>query len=176
VLSVGAWLAQPGGESNYEAALRAGKDCCKAQQLASLQFDDWAAQLMVLDLYKARSSAQEMLQRALACNDPDRLDEANVALSNTLFWLGDCEEAFAVLSRAGILAGFSGGRVGLQGFDLNERFSIIIILLSDLDVVVAKATEVGLRHCAKTARNPSCWAAQDSSMSPLAYPMRLARC
>jgi DNA-binding NtrC family response regulator len=111
------WLS-PDARLCDQAALERGSGVCDAIEMASLQFGVWSTQLMVLDLAHARSTAQEMVRRAQASGMPDMLDEAQVALSNTLFWLGDCEESLATLMRAGFAADWSRERIGMQGFDL----------------------------------------------------------
>jgi DNA-binding NtrC family response regulator len=102
-----------------EAAFEAGKDCCDALELSRLQFGIWVSQLMTLELGKARATAQEMMQRAHKIAQPAALDEAHVVLANTLFWLGDCEEAIACLGRGNLLGiQRASEHIGVQGFDL----------------------------------------------------------
>lgn len=116
--SVNGWLCGE-AQSCYEAALRHGQDCCEPVELATLQFGIWVTQLMTLELGAARATAQHMMQRAQSMTSPAALDEAHVALANTLFWLGDSEETLACLARGGLLnAGAGPERLGLQGFDL----------------------------------------------------------
>ncbi|MBB3104371.1 sigma-54-dependent transcriptional regulator [Azomonas macrocytogenes] len=117
--SVNGWLCTEACAC-YEAALQAGEGLGDGVELASMQFGIWATQLMTLELSKARATAQNMLQRAHDLGSPAALDEAHVAMANTLFWLGDCEEAIACLARGGLLQGGENDeRSGLQGFDLN---------------------------------------------------------
>lgn len=102
-----------------EAAFEAGKDCCDALELSRLQFGIWVSQLMTLELGKARATAQEMVQRAHKIALPSALDEAHIALANTLFWLGDSEEAIACLGRGNLLGILRHSEhIGVQGFDL----------------------------------------------------------
>lgn len=104
----------------YEAALKVGEGLCGSTELASMQFGVWSTQLMTLELGRARATAQDMLQRARDLGSPAALDEAHLAMANTLFWLGDCAETLACLARGGLLQGGRGGeRGGLQGFDLS---------------------------------------------------------
>lgn len=104
----------------HEAALQAGEGLNRDAELVSMQFGIWVAQLMTLELGRARATAQDMLQRARDIGSQAALDEAQVAMANTLFWLGDYEEALACLARGGLLQGGEGeARKGLQGFDLS---------------------------------------------------------
>ncbi|AXF23947.1 sigma-54-dependent Fis family transcriptional regulator [Burkholderia pyrrocinia] len=103
----------------YKAALSIGDGVCDACELAAVQFGIWTTQLVTLQLSKARATAQELLQRAHAMGDRAALDEAHVALANTLFWLGDSEEALASLSRGGLRSiGRADRRLGAQGVDV----------------------------------------------------------
>ena len=116
--SVNGWLCAEACAC-YEAALQAGEGLGYGSELASMQFGIWVTQLMTLELGRARATAQDMLQRARDLGSPAALDEAHVAMANTLFWLGDCEEALACLARGGLLQGGEDeARSGLQGFDL----------------------------------------------------------
>ena len=104
----------------YEEAIKVGDGLCSAEELAAMRFGIWITQLMTLDLGKARASAQEMLLRAQDIGSLAALDEAHVAMTNTLFWLGDSEEALACLGRGALLSGGRNApRSGLQGFDLS---------------------------------------------------------
>nr|WP_269112410.1 sigma-54 dependent transcriptional regulator [Burkholderia diffusa] len=103
----------------YKAALSIGDGVCDACELAAVQFGIWTTQLMTLQLSKARSTAQELLQRAHVIGDRAALDGAHVALASTLFWLGDSEEALASLSRGGLRnIGRADRRLGIQGIDV----------------------------------------------------------
>ncbi|MEE4461555.1 sigma-54 dependent transcriptional regulator, partial [Azotobacter chroococcum] len=116
--SVNGWLCAEACAC-YEAALQAGEGLGYGTELASMQFGIWVTQLMTLELGRARATAQDMLQRARDLGSPAARDEAHVAMANTLFWLGDCEEALACLARGGLLQGGEDeARSGLQGFDL----------------------------------------------------------
>ncbi|NHN77053.1 sigma 54-interacting transcriptional regulator [Azotobacter chroococcum] len=116
--SVNGWLCAEACAC-YEAALQAGEGLGYGSELASMQFGIWSTQLMTLELGRARATAQDMLQRARDLGSPAARDEAHVAMANTLFWLGDCEEALACLARGGLLQGGEDeARSGLQGFDL----------------------------------------------------------
>ncbi|MDV7212915.1 sigma-54 interaction domain-containing protein, partial [Azotobacter beijerinckii] len=90
--SVNGWLCAEACAC-YEAALKAGEGLCGSTELASMQFGVWSTQLMTLELGRARATAQDMLQRARDLGSPAALDEAHLAMANTLFWLGDCAEA-----------------------------------------------------------------------------------
>ncbi|RQS29015.1 sigma-54-dependent Fis family transcriptional regulator [Burkholderia sp. Bp8992] len=103
----------------YKAALSIGDGVCDAFELAAVQFGVWTTQLVTLQLSKARATAQELIQRAHAMGERAALDEAHVALANTLFWLGDSEEALASLSRGGLRGiGRADRRLGVQGVDV----------------------------------------------------------
>lgn len=118
LLMVNGWLSYD-AQKCYAAALGIGRDCCDPQELAPLQFGLWIAQLMGLELSRARATAQEMMQWAQINGSPALLDEAHVALANTLFWLGDCDEALACLERGGFLDGAGDAeRISAQGFEL----------------------------------------------------------
>ncbi|MFB8830429.1 helix-turn-helix domain-containing protein [Azotobacter sp. CWF10] len=117
--SVNGWLCAEACAC-HEAALQAGEGLNRDAELVSMQFGIWVAQLMTLELGRARATAQDMLQRARDIGSQAALDEAQVAMANTLFWLGDYEEALACLARGGLLQGGEGeARKGLQGFDLS---------------------------------------------------------
>lgn len=75
---------------------------------------------MMLDLGKARATAQQMLQRAQATGHAGALEDAHLGLANTLFWLGDSDEALACLARGGLLSRDREKKIGSQGFDLTE--------------------------------------------------------
>ncbi|BCQ29692.1 sigma 54-interacting transcriptional regulator (plasmid) [Caballeronia sp. NK8] len=116
--SVHGWLHAE-ATACYAAALGIGEGLCDAREIAMIQFGIWTTQLTTLQLKPARATAQDMLQRAQNSGDRVALDEAHVALTNTLFWLGDSEEALACLTR-GNLAGIGrhDTRTGSQGIDL----------------------------------------------------------
>ncbi len=116
--STNGWLCSEAQEC-YETAFRIGSSCCDALELSTLQFGIWVTQLMKLELSKARGTAQDMMIRAQNIANQESLDEAHVALANTLFWLGDYEETIACMSRSGLLdPTHTGARIGIQGFDL----------------------------------------------------------
>lgn len=116
--SIHGWL-HPEATASYTAALSVGEGVCDAVELASVQFGIWTTQLMTLQLNQARASAQQLLQRAHGIGSQAALDEAHVAMANTLFWLGDSEEALACLTRGGLLGiGRTEQRIGVQGLDL----------------------------------------------------------
>jgi len=116
--SVHGWLS-PDACASYEAAVQIGQEFCDPVELASLQFGIWTTQLMTLELGKARATAQDMLQRAQKIANPTLQDEAHLAMANTLFWLGDSDEAIACLERGGLTySSHMPERVGAQGFDL----------------------------------------------------------
>ncbi|RQS07881.1 sigma-54 dependent transcriptional regulator [Burkholderia sp. Bp8998] len=103
----------------YEAAWSIGDGVCDARELATVQFGIWMTQLVTLQLTRARATAQELLHRAHAMDDRAMLDDAHVALANTLFWLGDSEEALALLSRGGLTGiGRADRRLGVSGGDI----------------------------------------------------------
>lgn len=112
------WLS-PDACVSDEAAVQVGQSFCDPVELASLQFGIWSTQLMTLELGKARATAQDMLQRAQKITNPVLLDEAHLAMANTLFWLGDSEEAIACLERGGLAySTHMPERTCAQGFDL----------------------------------------------------------
>ncbi len=117
--NVNGWLCSE-AQACYEAALAIGRECgCDAHELSTLQFGIWTTQLMTLDLARARATAQDMLQHAQNTGHLAAQDEAHVAMANTLFWLGDSEEALACLQRGRLLdTQRQNDRVGAQGFDL----------------------------------------------------------
>ncbi|MDE2422271.1 MAG: hypothetical protein KGO49_13950 [Gammaproteobacteria bacterium] len=116
--STNGWLCSEAQEC-YETAFRIGSSCCDVLELSTLQFGIWVTQLMKLELSKARGTAQDMMIRAQNIANQESLDEAHVALANTLFWLGDAEETIACMSRSGLLdPTHTGARIGIQGFDL----------------------------------------------------------
>ncbi|WP_321795866.1 sigma 54-interacting transcriptional regulator [Caballeronia sp. J97] len=116
--SVHGWLHAE-ATACYAAALSVGEGLCDAREIAMIQFGIWTTQLTTLQLKQARATAQDMLQRAQNSADPVALDEAHVALTNTLFWLGDSEEALACLARGNLSnVGRHDARTGSQGIDL----------------------------------------------------------
>ncbi|CAM2180439.1 AAA domain-containing protein [Burkholderia latens] len=116
--SVHGWLYAE-ATACYAAALAIGEGVCDAAEIASIQFGVWTTQLTSLQLKQARATAQDMLQRAQATGSRNALDEAHVAMSNTLFWLGDSEEALACLARGNLLGiARDDTRTGSQGLDL----------------------------------------------------------
>ncbi|GAB2896097.1 sigma-54 dependent transcriptional regulator [Paraburkholderia jirisanensis] len=103
----------------YTAALTVGAGVCDGIELATVQFGLWTTQLVTLHLTQARATAQDLLQRVHGISSQAALDEAHVALANTLFWLGDSEEALATLARGGLRhIGSADRRIGVQGLDL----------------------------------------------------------
>lgn len=116
--SVHGWLYAE-ATACYAAALEIGAGICEPGEIAAIQFGIWTTQLTTLQLKQARASAQEMLQRGQNSGDRVSLDEAHVAMTNTLYWLGDSEEALACLAR-GRLLGLTKDdvRTGSQGIDL----------------------------------------------------------
>jgi DNA-binding NtrC family response regulator len=115
--SIEGWLSRTSSAS-YEAALEVGRGLCNADELSSIQFGIWTTQLMSLELVNARATAQELLQRAHTTGSSSMLLEAHVAMSNTLFWLGDKDETLACLSRAGLCSEFRPAWPHVQGLDL----------------------------------------------------------
>jgi len=116
--SVHGWLYAE-ATACYAAALAIGKDVCKPSEIAAIQFGIWTTQVTTLQLKQARATAQDMLQRAQNGGDRVSLDEAHVAMTNTLFWLGDSEEALACLARGNLIGVASNDtRTGSQGIDL----------------------------------------------------------
>ncbi len=105
----------------YEDALKISQGKEGELEWSAIRFGIWVSQLMTLDLSKARATALDMLLRAQRIDDRNALDEAHVAMSSTLFLLGDYEEALAYLGRGGLLSiNRDDVRVGIQGFDLAE--------------------------------------------------------
>ncbi|CAD6531429.1 sigma 54-interacting transcriptional regulator [Paraburkholderia sabiae] len=116
--SVHGWLYAE-ATACYAAALAVGEGVCEPAEIAAIQFGVWTTQLTTLQLKQARATAQDMLQRAQNSGDRVSLDEAHVAMTNTLFWLGDSEEALACLARGNLLGvGRHDMRTGSQGIDL----------------------------------------------------------
>jgi DNA-binding NtrC family response regulator len=115
--SLEGWLSADALQA-YEAAFEVGDGIIDDAELSSLLFGIWTAQLMDMDLGKARGTVQEMLQRAQGCGDADLVAEAHVAMANTLFWLGDSGEALACLHRGGLVPVGTQERCRTQGFDL----------------------------------------------------------
>jgi tetratricopeptide (TPR) repeat protein len=116
--SVHGWLYAE-ATACYAAALSIGEGICEPAEIAAIQFGVWTTQLTTLQLKQARATAQDMLQRAQNSRDRVSLDEAHVAMTNTLFWLGDSEEALACLARGNLLGvGRNDTRTGSQGIDL----------------------------------------------------------
>lgn len=103
---------------SYETALKLGYQLGDLVDLGALLFGFWTAQLMSLQLGKARATAQEMLQRSQAGGNADAIGEAHLAMANTLFWLGDNEEVLACLRRGSLLPDNDEERIGAQGFDI----------------------------------------------------------
>lgn len=103
----------------YVAALTVGQGVCDEDELASVRFGVWTTQLTTLQLTEARATAQNLLQQAQGMGRQATLDEAHIAMVNTLFWLGDSEEALACLTRGGLTGiGRKDRRIGVQGLDL----------------------------------------------------------
>ncbi|WP_175905632.1 sigma 54-interacting transcriptional regulator [Burkholderia seminalis] len=116
--SVHGWLYSE-ATACYAAALAIGEGVCDAAEIASIQFGVWTTQLTTLQLKQARATAQDMLQRAQDVGASAALDEAHIAMTNTLFWLGDSEEALACLARGNLLGiARDDTRTGSQGLDL----------------------------------------------------------
>jgi DNA-binding NtrC family response regulator len=116
--SVHGWLYAE-ATACYAAALAIGEGVCEPGEIMAIQFGIWTTQLTTLQLKLARASAQDMLQRAQNSGDPVSLDEAHFAMTNTLFWLGDSEEALACLARGNLLGITRDDvRTGSQGIDL----------------------------------------------------------
>ncbi|MEX3981194.1 sigma 54-interacting transcriptional regulator [Paraburkholderia sp. EG287A] len=116
--SVHGWLYAE-ATACYAAALEVGEGICEPGEIAAIQFGVWTTQLTTLQLKQARASAQEMLQRAQNSGNRVSLDEAHVAMANTLYWLGDSEEALACLARGSLLGVTRDDvRTGSQGIDL----------------------------------------------------------
>ncbi|WP_109478732.1 sigma 54-interacting transcriptional regulator [Paraburkholderia sp. C35] len=116
--SVHGWLYAE-ATACYAAALAIGEGICEPAEIAAIQFGVWTTQLTTLQLKQARATAQDMLQRAQNSRERVSLDEAHVAMTNTLFWLGDSEEALACLARGELLGvGRNDMRTGSQGIDL----------------------------------------------------------
>ena len=111
------WLSADALQA-YEEAFHAGDGLVDNAELSSILFGIWTAQLMAMDLGKARGTVQEMLQRAQGSGDADLVAEAHVAMANTLFWLGDSAEALACLGRGGLVPVGDQERCRTQGFDL----------------------------------------------------------
>lgn len=87
--------------------------CTKAAALArrigdtaiiqATMFLVWTSLLMSLELIRARNAANELLLHAKEKGDPIFLQEGHIAMANTLFWLGDCNEVINGLTESGLL-------------------------------------------------------------------------
>ncbi|OEZ63829.1 sigma-54 dependent transcriptional regulator [Duganella sp. HH105] len=108
----------PQAQAEHEAALRAGQGVVDSIELNSLMFGIWSVQLMMMQLFSARATAQDMLKLAHTTAHPAIHAEAQFALANTLFWLGDSEEALACLALSKLLDAEPAARHSAQGIDL----------------------------------------------------------
>ena len=115
--SVHGWLSTD-ARACYKNALAEARELGDEIELTSLLFGIWSTQLMALELVGARATAQEMLRRAQALNNAEVLAQAYLALSNTLYWLGDSQEALACLVRGDLVADQARPPAGSQGFDV----------------------------------------------------------
>jgi DNA-binding NtrC family response regulator len=115
--SVDGWLSAD-ARSCYQRALEHARALGDEAALTALLFGIWTTQLMSLELAGARATAQEMLQRAQGTAQPELVSQAHLALANTLYWLGDSQEALACLTRAGLIGATLHDGAGSQGFDV----------------------------------------------------------
>jgi transcriptional regulator with AAA-type ATPase domain len=115
--SVNGWLSVD-ARSCYQRALEHAHALGDEPELTALLFGIWTTQLMSLELAGARATAQEMLQRAQGTAHPELVSQAHLALANTLYWLGDSQEALACLARAGLIGATLHDGAGSQGFDV----------------------------------------------------------
>jgi DNA-binding NtrC family response regulator len=102
----------------YQQALAEASALNDEKETTALLFGIWSTQLMALDLVVARATAQDMLQRAQATGESDLLAHAHLAMANTLFWLGDHQEALACLRRGRLSGETKQAGAGSQGIDL----------------------------------------------------------
>jgi len=115
--SVNGWLSVD-ARTCYQRAREHAHELGDETELTALLFGIWTTQLMSLELAGARATAQEMLQRAQATGCPELVSQAHLALANTLYWLGDSQEALACLTRAGLIGATLHDGAGSQGFDV----------------------------------------------------------
>ncbi|WP_020653812.1 sigma-54-dependent transcriptional regulator [Massilia niastensis] len=115
--SVNGWLSVD-ARSCYQRALEHAHELGDEAEVTTLLFGIWSTQLMSLELAAARATAQEMLQRAQGSARPELVRQAHLALANTLYWLGDSQEALACLTRAGLIGATLHDGAGSQGFDV----------------------------------------------------------
>lgn len=111
------WLSFHATDS-HQQALAIGQGIGSPYEQAKMQFSVWVSHLMMLNLQQARATAHDMLVHAQASGNPMLLDEAHVAMANTLFWLGDCTETHACLVRAKLPGLHAEPHLGTHGFDL----------------------------------------------------------
>jgi len=115
--SVNGWLSVD-ARGCYQRAREHAHELGDEAELTALLFGIWTTQLMSLELAGARATAQEMLQRAQGTGRPELVSQAHLALANTLYWLGDSQEALACLTRAGLIGATLHDGAGSQGFDV----------------------------------------------------------
>lgn len=108
----------PQAQAEHESALRAGQGVVDSVELNSLMFGIWSVQLMMMQLSAARATAQDMLKLAHTTGHPAIHAEAQFALANTLFWLGDSDETLACLTLSKLLDAEPTERRSVQGIDL----------------------------------------------------------
>ncbi len=111
------WLSADALRYN-EKAMRLARKIEDETVLSSQLFWSWASQLMSLDIRKARATAQEMLLRAQNMKNPRLIDEAYVALANTSFWFGDCQETLTCLAASGFPGNGEKDYAAPHGLDL----------------------------------------------------------
>ncbi|MCJ8319137.1 MAG: hypothetical protein MJK12_05860 [Colwellia sp.] len=70
------------------------------KEIAPVLFDAWVARLMSLELKEAKSLAIAHMELSLATNDHVSLMQSHIALSNTLYWLGDIDQANELAQQA----------------------------------------------------------------------------
>lgn len=88
--------------------------------IQSTMFLVWTSLLMSLDLIKARNAASELLLHAREKGDPIFIQEGYIAVANTSFWLGDCNEVINVLTKSGLLTSPDDAYTSLHQIDLQS--------------------------------------------------------
>lgn len=88
--------------------------------IQSTMFLVWTSLLMSLDLIKARNAANELLLHAKEKGDPSFIQEGYIAVANTSFWLGDCNEVISVLTESGLLVSPDDAYTSLHQIDLQS--------------------------------------------------------
>lgn len=113
------WMSADGLRYCNKAAVFARSIGDKAIIQATM-FLVWASLLMSLDLIKARNTANELLLHAKEKGEPLFMQEGYIAVANTSFWLGDCNEVINVLTESGLLVSSDNTYATLHQIDLQS--------------------------------------------------------